>query len=247
MDRGILYIATGKNFTRELLLSAESVKKHNPGIHISAFVDYPIESEFVDQFYQIDAKHIRPKVDFIEQTPYEETIFLDTDTIIDYNIMDMFDLLDNFDLGITHCIARKRKKYSELIPEYGKIPYSFSECNTGVFVFKKNEKTLKLFSDWKKYFQKYYNVCPWDQASFRVSIWKACLEGLKMYIFPVEYNIRSKANREKNRKRHDQFGADHLTPRIYHMHVDNRINKGTYEVSSLEEALTYCKNNFMEY
>ena len=52
MDRGILYIATGKNFTKELLLSAESVKKHNPGIHITAFVDYAIESEFVDQFYQ---------------------------------------------------------------------------------------------------------------------------------------------------------------------------------------------------
>jgi len=73
------------------------------------------------------------------------------------------------------------------------------------------------------------------------------MEGLKLYIFPVEYNIRSKANREKNRKMHDQFGEEHLTPRIYHMHADNRINKGTYEVASLEEALEYCKNNFMEY
>ena len=67
-----------------------------------------------------------------------------------------------------------------------------------------------------------------------------------MYIFPVEYNIRSKANREKQRRFHHEFGEDHLKPRIYHMHADS-INQGKYDVESLEEIFDFCKQNFMEY
>ena len=62
----------------------------------------------------------------------------------------------------------------------------------------------------------------------------------------MEYNIRSKANREKQRKFHHEFGEEHLTPRIFHMHVDD-INNGKYGVESLEDVVEYCKKNFMEY
>ena len=247
MEKGVIYIAFGKNFIKEMLISAESVKKHNPGLHITAFIDSPVKSEFIDSVKIIQARHLRPKIDYIDQTPYEQTLFLDTDTIIDRNIEDMFDLLDNFDMAGTHDLARKRKKYSTVIPEYGKIPYAFSEINTGVLVFNRSEKILNLFRMWRENFYRYYHHCPWDQASFRFSLWQSIQEGLKFYVFPVEYNIRSKANREKQRRFHHEFGEEHLAPRIYHMHADTRINQGTYEVETLEEALKICKQNFMEY
>ena len=248
MDQGILYIAFGDNFLKELLFSAESVKKHCPDMHITVFSDKEVESEFVDACSIIEATHLRPKVDYIIHSPYERTLFLDTDTIVDYDISDAFDILDNFDIALVHDLARKRKKYSELIPEYGTIPYSFSELNTGMIAFKKSEKTDLLWTRWRENFYKYYNHCPWDQPSFRISLWKTTLEDdLKLYVFPVEYNIRSKANREKNRRMHDEFGDEHLTPHIYHMHADPRINQGVYEVESLEQALEFCKKNFMEY
>jgi hypothetical protein len=247
MKRGILYIAFGKQFLKEMLISAESVKKHNPNLHITAFVDKQIDSKYIDECVLIKANHLRPKIDYIANTPYEETLFLDTDTIIDYNIEDMFHLLSNFDFGAVHDLARKRKKYSATMPEYRDIPYSFSEVNTGVMVFKKNEKVMGLFEAWKKNFYKYNGYCPWDQPSFRISLWDSIQKGLKFYVLPVEYNIRSKANREKQRKYHDQFGEEHLTPRIYHMHADTRINQGTYEVETLDEALKIVKKNFMEY
>ena len=247
MNRGILYIAFGKHFIKELTLSAESVKKHNPNLHITAFIDRPVESDFIDDVRIIDSKHLRPKVDFIADTPYEETLFLDTDTIVDYNIEDMFELLENFDFAGTHDLARKRKKYSAVMREYREIPYSFSEINTGVLVFQKNDKVMSLFSAWKENFYKYFNYCPWDQPSFRISLWQSIQDGLNFYVFPVEYNIRSRANREKNRRLHHEFGDKHLTPRIYHMHADTRINKGIYEIETLEEALSVCKKNFMEY
>ena len=247
MNRGVLYIAFGENFIKEMLISAESVKKHNPDLHITAFIDNPIQSEYLDNVMQIVAKHLRPKIDYIAMTPYDETLFLDTDTIIDRDISDMFEILETVDYAAAHDLARKRKRYSDVIPEYGSIPYSFSEVNTGVMAFKKNNLVMKLFKMWRENFYKYYNYCPWDQPSFRISLWQSIKDGLQFYVFPVEYNIRSKANREKNRRLHDQFGEEHLSPRIYHMHADTRINQGTYEIESLEQALEIVKQNFMEY
>jgi len=244
MKRGILYIAFGNNFLKELTLSAESVKKHCPDLHITVFSDKNVDSPYIDDNRIIKVSHLRPKIDYIHETPYEETLFLDTDVVVDYNIEDMFEILERFDIGAIHDLARKRKKYSAVMPEYAKIPYCFSEVNTGVMVFKKNEEVLELFELWKKYFYKYYSFAPWDQPSFRISLWESDAE---LYVFPVEYNIRSKANREKQRRFHHEFGEEHLKARIYHMHADTRINQGTYEVSSLEEALEFCKKNFMEY
>ena len=86
MNRGILYIAFGENFIKEMLFSAESVKKHNPNLPITVFSDIPVNSEFVDTWIPIKVGHLRPKIDYIDKTPYEQTLFLDTDTIIDYNI-----------------------------------------------------------------------------------------------------------------------------------------------------------------
>ena len=230
MKRGVVYIAFGDKFINEILRSAKSVKKHNPNLHITAFVDKEVKSEYIDETKIINATHLRPKVDYLSSTPYEQTLFLDTDTLIVRNIEDMFDLLEAFDFAGTHDLARKRKKYSKIIPEYASIPYSFSEINTGVLVFKKNEPVLALFERWKKYFYRHRKDCPWDQPSVRVSLWKSIQKGLQFSTFPVEYNIRSKANREKQNKLHHEFGDEHLAPRIYHMHTDK-----------------FRKEDFMEY
>ena len=247
MEKGVLYIAYGKNFIKELCFSAQTLKRHNPDLHITVFSDKEFTSEFVDDVRIIDVKHLRPKIDYIHESPYEQTLFLDTDTIITYKLDDMFQLLETYDVAAVHDLARKRKKYSSSIPEYERIPYCFSEVNTGVIVFENNERVSKLFERWRHYFYKYKSISPWDQPSFRISLWETISEDdLQLYVMPVEYNIRSKANREKQRRFHHEFGEEHLHPRIYHMHADN-INQGRYEVENLEQVVEFCKKNHMEY
>tara|TARA_R100000008_G_C3568419_1_gene160533 strand:- start:66 stop:818 length:753 start_codon:yes stop_codon:yes gene_type:complete len=243
-NRGVLYIVFGDNFIKEMLISAESVKKHNPNMHITAFSDKKIKSEFIDKCVQIKVKHLRPKVDYVHLSPYDETIFLDTDTVVDRDITEMFEILEKYDFAICHDLARKRKSVSNIIPEYAQIPYSFSEVNPGVMVFKKCQAVDDFFKTWREYFYKYFNGWPYEQPTFRVALWKS---KLNFYILPVEYNIRSKGNRDKQRKFNHQFGEQHLAARIYHMHADTRINQGKYEVKSLDQALEYCKKNFMDY
>jgi hypothetical protein len=246
-SQGILYIAYGENFIKEALLSAQSVKQAMPDIDITMFADRDVESPHIDNLKIITVSHLRSKIDYMDESPYDYTVFLDTDTIVDHDISDMFEMLDVFDVVICHDLARKRKKYTTTIPEYGAAPYAFSEVNTGVMGYKKSVQANRLFARWKEYFYRYFHISPWDQPSFRASLWEGCKEGLKLYILPVEYNIRSKANREKQRKFHHEFGDDHLKPRIYHMHADPSINQGQYRVESLEQALEFCKKNYMKF
>lgn len=227
-----------------MLFSAESVKKHCPNIHITVFSDRTMKSEFIDNSISIEIKHLRPKVDYIHLSPYDQTIFLDTDTIIDHDVSEMFDILEKYDLAICHDLARKRKNIAEIIPEYKEIPYSFSEVNPGVMVFSKNESVMKFFNLWRVYFHKYRDRWQYEQPTFRVALWKS---SMNFYILPIEYNLRSKANRKKQENLHHEFGEDHLKPRIYHMHADPLINQGKYDVKNMEQALNYCKSNFMEY
>jgi len=244
MSRGVLYIVFGDNFIQEMKFSIESVKKHNPDMHITVFSDRDVECDLIDDVKIMKVQHMRPKIDYINLAPYDQTLFLDTDTIINHSLDDLFGILDKYDIALAHDLARKRKKFFHTIPEYGKIPYSFSEVNTGVMAFNKNEKVKNLFELWKANFYKYYSVVPWDQPSFRISLWQS---DISLYVLPVEYNIRSKANREKQIRFHHEFGEEHLKPRIYHMHADARINQGVYEVSSLDEAMRFCVDNHMPY
>ena len=239
--RGILYICHGDKYIKELEISAKSVKKFSPNLPITLFTDRKMSSKYIDDVRVIKLKSVRSKVYYIYDSPYEQTCFLDTDVIADYSIDDIFDILrsdnskDGYDIGIAHDLARKREKYSKVIPEYGQIPYSFSEVNTGVLVFRKCDEVKELFDMWAKYHKQYYRACPYDQPSFRVSLWKS---NVKPYILPVEYNIRSLQNREKQVRFHNEFGKDHMTPRMYHMHHGQQ---------NLEDALKYCKKNHMPY
>ena len=47
-------------------------------------------------------------MDFISQSPFKKTIYLDSDTLVVRNISDMFDVLDRFDVAVTNDYARKR-------------------------------------------------------------------------------------------------------------------------------------------
>jgi len=110
-------------------------------------------------------------------------------------------------------------------------------------VFNMNERVSKFFVNWRELFYKHFDKWPYEQPTFRTALWQS---DVSVYILPPEYNIRSRVNREKQRKLHHEFGEDHLKPRIYHMHAD-KINQNQYDVKDVDEVLEFCKNNFMEY
>ena len=256
-EKGVIYIVFGKEYVKEALFSAQSVKKFSPGLPIVFFTDIEevLNSPFVDHASIIDPKHQRAKVDFIGHSPFEKTIYLDSDTCVVRDISDMFDLLDKFDIGGIHDFARKREKYSKIIPEYGSIPYSFSEINGGVFVYKRNQRTCDFFNLWSdKFYENYEKTNGWDQVSLRIALWQS---DVSLYVLPLEYNVRGKDNRKKIDLPHikAENGKSHMEPRILHMHASKSdkpgevkgIHRGNYDIETFEEFYEYYMKNYYRY
>jgi len=254
LEKGYLYIAYGKAFTKEALFSIESIRRFTD-LPIALYTDQDVSSfseedqdflkKNVNLIANIKANHLRAKVDYMTESPFKKTVFLDSDTVIIRNCDDMFDMLDRFDVAVVIDYARKRKKYSETVPEYGEIPYAFSEANSGVIAFNDSDRTHNFLNLWKEYFYKYYSQTNgWDQISFRIALWKS---DIRLSHMPFEYNVRSKENREKQRKYKHEFGEDHMESRIIHIHYDGEIHGGKYQIKSLEELERIVKEKAVEY
>lgn len=235
-ENGFLYVCTGESYARECLLSIKSLKKHNK-YKIAVFSEEAHRNLFkneVDYFFVIKKDIKRPKVNYISQSPFTKSIYLDTDTFIDDDLSDLFTLLDKFDFAGVICHSRKRDKYSKLINEYKSIPYNFSEINSGVLAFKKNHRTSELFKNWQNFYYKYIEQTEgWDQPSLRIALW---ITSLKQYILPVEYNVRPESVLKKIKSMPSEvLGSKHLKPKIYHAHYSPDVHKNIFEINELDE------------
>ena len=169
----------------------------------------------------------------MSQSPFKRTIFLDSDTFIKNNIDDIFEILNNFD--VVGCIdsARKRKYISDKITEYSKIPYGFSEINTGVLGLKFNKKVKNFLKSWQNEFFRYFQqTSGWDQPSFRIALWNS---KIKLHVLPPEYNIRSKENMNKNKKIKKSLGREHMQDKILHMHYSSEVHKGIFKIKKIKD------------
>lgn len=222
-EKGYLYTAFGENFYKECINSVKILKrKTDLPIHLITDQKH-ICSEEKSLFFSISYMpnlHVRSKVDYISLSPFDKTIYLDTDIIVVKQIDELFSLLDNYDILATLDTARKRENISKAIEEYRKIPYSFGEVNSGLLCFNRLAKE-KILKYWPRFFYKYIKESGgWDQPSLRILLWKF---KASLYILPPEYNIRSKTLLEKVRNNKHIFGKDHMSPRIYHMHIFKNI------------------------
>jgi hypothetical protein len=233
MSCGYIYVASNSvggmkehNYVKEAIYSAKSLKKICPNAKITLFTDKELKEDVFDNIEYVDMS-LRCKQNCLLKSPYEKTILVDTDTCFNHSIEDLFTMLDKYELCACHCFSRKRKLQ---IPEYMKIPYAFSEINTGIVAFKKCDNFTNFANLWVKYYEKYKNVTPWDQPTGRVALWES---GINVYILPAEYNRRHKGSKDKCvklRKQGDnRFGEDHLKTRVYHFHGIEKMNKETIE------------------
>src|SRR5215216_6245967 len=104
MNVGIVYVATGKKYIEEATLSASSVKRWMPGVPITVFTDQSSAGSCFDTVVPVTScgDGFKDKVLFMAQSPYDRTLFLDTDTYLCGSVQELFDLLGHFDLAMAH-------------------------------------------------------------------------------------------------------------------------------------------------
>ncbi len=183
MKEGILYVATGERFLKEACRSAVRVKELMPSVPIALASDLQGPKELFDHHLAI----MEPKYDFSDKigpllsTPFERTVFLDTDTWLCEPVPEMFAILDRYDVAMAHAPMR----YTAA----SEAPSTFPECNSGVIAFNMNTRTRGLFDLWQKLYQERLknNGVVEDQPSLRDALWQS---DISFAALPPEYNFR---------------------------------------------------------
>jgi hypothetical protein len=180
-------------YVDEVHRSAQSVQRHMPDLALTLYTNVPtdqIDSDLFDRVAPIPESDelIHPKeakVCALAHTPYEQTLFLDTDTYLCDRVDELFDLLNAFDVAVAH--DPNRYQTEDVGP--GDIPRAFPELNTGVMVYRSQSDAVQdLMQAWRTCYRETASTIDYrDQPSFR----KAAYESdIRLSILPPEYNCR---------------------------------------------------------
>jgi hypothetical protein len=145
--RGIVYLAMGERFVEEAAVSAASARRHL-GLPITLFTDCPSAAKAIgcfDEVVELSRSGPRPhrdKIVAMRRSPYERTLFLDTDTFVGAALDDCWELLEHFDLAV----AGDRGYVDEFPPDTG-VPPSFKEPNLGVVFYRRCRAMTEMLDE----------------------------------------------------------------------------------------------------
>tara|TARA_X000001036_G_scaffold386059_1_gene380932 strand:+ start:2405 stop:3121 length:717 start_codon:yes stop_codon:yes gene_type:complete len=150
MTKGYVYVASlNKDYYRAAKMSAESLKDFYPEANITLFThdewvtdeDYLIFNNIITE--DVPANN-RAKLWALSQTPYDLTMYLDCDTMIEHeDISTIFDYIGNHDIIFT-----KNRPYNAKITKLNDTEEMIYHC--GVFLYKKTSKIKSLMDNWYK-------------------------------------------------------------------------------------------------
>lgn len=188
--RGILYITTGDDpYYTQAIDSCRSAKKEMPQIQTAIITDHNNPSKIFDNIIQKEDMHDgdlwKGKPAFINESPFEQTLFVDSDTYFVNSINEIWDILDYYDIAAAHTTHRRYD---------GPVPIPMAEYNTGVILFEKNKNTELFFNDWEKNHgelgENIHGTHIKDQPSFRHCLFQhtAVKNNIKFLTLAPEYN-----------------------------------------------------------
>jgi hypothetical protein len=186
--QGVVYVATGKKYYDEACISVRSLKASNT-LRTAIFTDQPQQNPDFDLHIPVKGTGdgFLDKVINLKSSPFEHTLFLDTDTFVWSELSDLFNLLEHYDLAAAHDHLVR-----EVYPVVG-VPQAFPEFNTGVLLFRNDHPMRTLLDTWVEIFQEekesFLRKTPGkrfhDQPPFRKAIYGS---SLRMATLPPEYN-----------------------------------------------------------
>ncbi len=204
MTCGFLYIVYGnKKYHREAEVSCRSIKKHHPHLPVAIITDKleNVDTEFAgwDEILpypekvchdkddgKVDGK-FEFKVDCMGLSPFEQTLFLDTDTFCTGPLQGLFSLLSYFDFALLP--KSGEGDIRDPAPPY-QVVQGFTPYNTGVIAWRKSSASEAVFERWKEYYrtQRVIQRSKNDQAYFLLALAKT--PNVKVHAIPTTYNAR---------------------------------------------------------
>lgn len=182
--RGVLYVATGEAHVAAARASAGSVRRHNPELAIAIFTDVTAPGDEFGTVLPIPDPHARSKVDRLGESPFAETLYLDSDTRVLGPLDDLFRLLERFDLAAAHVVHWDKPSYRRAWREA--VPMSFPQVNSGVLLYRDSPAVRETLARWRESYRAAGLRA--DQVTLRDTLWST---DLRFTILPPQFNTRS--------------------------------------------------------
>jgi hypothetical protein len=146
---GIITLAVGKKFVRQARYLAYSCMLHCPEILRAIITDRNDDAKNLYDFiipYDKNADPFETKLLLNRHTPFQKTLFLDSDTLVYGNISYLFDYLnDQSFIYVGTCRTEGYWCYDiKSTAEKFNIPW-IGQLNSGIFLFKNDEISNNLF------------------------------------------------------------------------------------------------------
>jgi hypothetical protein len=144
-------VAGGEKFVEEVTVSAHSVRGQMPGYPIAIVTDQDVEEDVFDVVLSMEEPEYSnvDKVREILGTPFDRTLFLDTDTYVCGDASDIFLVLDRFDIAAAHSPGRRlefRPRFEADELPVANPPDAFPQFNSGVVAFKRTSSPKRFFA-----------------------------------------------------------------------------------------------------
>ncbi|WP_153952561.1 hypothetical protein [Halosegnis longus] len=184
-------MVSGEQFVDEAIYSAQSANTHMPEVD-TAIATTEVNQDLTTFDYVIELDEAQRKVVegrnwLIDSTikpdlsPFEQTLYLDSDTYIANDVSELFGLLDKFDLAIT------RVPQQPPVPE---LPEPWHLYNCGVILYRDSQEVRHFLNRWSEIYNQILEdqEQPEDQPAFAKALYEC--DDLQWYTLPRRYNVR---------------------------------------------------------
>lgn len=192
LERGVYYIATDDWLVKEAKRSANRVRSLYD-LPLAIATDSDLELDVFDEVVRVKepTRDFQDKVELFSETPFEETIYLDTDTYVcdDSVLSELFSMLERYDIAATMDSARRLDIHHPTGDRPSvSSPGPMAEPNTGVVVYHR-DRCSELFKNWSDLHQEFKQIREdiGDQAAFHEAIYNTDIE---FSYFSPEFNFR---------------------------------------------------------
>ena len=220
MTQGLLYVATGNQYVSEAIQSYHSFKEKNKAISAVIYTDSENEQMATSHFDNVKiiknpVFNFLDKIEPMKETPFDLTLFVDTDTFCNENIDSLWNALDHYEMAFAFDTGRIND------PVKG-VPDWFCEYSTGVILYKKTKMLNTFIERWKFLYLEMLNSdgFTFDQTSFRKTVWEI---KPNFFLLPQEYNFYTFSL---------NISAKNYPVKIFHGRYNN-----------IKEAVSYLKSD----
>lgn len=183
---GCIYVAFGRPYLVQALHSFRTLRATNPSVPACVLTNTLPQvpeklsdwDESKDIWIYVDAADSQNrlyKTDLPRYTPFDKTLYLDSDTEVHSDISGMFRMLDYWDVGLRLRDAGyppDKPKGRQRVLDGAEVISNLPHWNGGVVLFRTDPRVQEFFSLWNQYFRA--GKIPFDQvalveAAFRSS------------------------------------------------------------------------------